>query len=121
MKVKCKICGCVFNWERPPQGGHQPKICKNPDCFKARNRLNYLKWKEANPLKKKRKKAQPTYLSRAAPKPKQWPCKICGKMSSGRINCPTCLHKLSKMIVSDEFIFCDSGELLTERFEESVR
>ena len=115
--ITCEICGTSFEPDSPRQ-----KICDNPECAKIRSRQYYLKWKEANPTKRKqynheqylrRKKTGKhlVYVSKAMPKAKKYKCQRCGKKTVNRFNCPTCLNILMERISEEytEYIFMDGN------------
>lgn len=115
MEITCKICKQPFSWERNG-GGRQPTICLSAECRKERDHLYYVKWKENHPItryekRKEVKRKQHDYEYRNTPKGDQWPCQRCGRMSSGRINCPGCRRILSDSFSQEYegYLYEDSG------------
>ena len=133
--LTCKYCFCKFIWTRPPgrHGSTPPVVCGKvgdnglwiitPACKKIRQAIFYQIWKKDHPEKHKANQKNQcknrkvlAYVAKNVPQPKQYECNHCGKYSSNRFNCPTCLPQLLEG-VSEEFpgfIFMDGDADLND-------
>lgn len=85
---KCSACGNSF---LPPfgMGKGASKYCDNPDC----QAIKSDRAKESRYAYAARSREQ-GLTSKYKSRGRQWPCRLCGKMSDNRLDCPECKARI---------------------------
>lgn len=83
----CTVCGTRF---LPPYGPGKgaSKYCDNPDCQETKS--DRAKESRAQYAARSMENGTSKHKSRG----RQWKCRLCGKMSDNRLDCPQCRARI---------------------------